>query len=462
MNGVSQMRKCAKEEICEDIMIKILDFLPSKCLAKFKCVSKCWEKYIADCRCRRWIQKPYLVGFFCQHSEIQRELRFFLSSSSTKDHSGTFVGSLDHNLFHRKARLVAASNGFVLCNVKKVHYYVYNPATSQFLVLPKTQICMEDDDNNPPPVGFICKVDNPDNKDDIISFTIVRYAIPLNPSNLQFAVTIESFSSETNVWTANKITLEVPIRLFPCTFMKSPSASVIDGVFCWYDDSLQITVYDSIHKSFWDLKLPEDMERGIGCGYLGSSAGGLYFALNIIFKGTVIVWYLASNIRNRDAVWVKKYVGNVRSTVLQCPEDFGVEGYPHIELNNMVIHPTITVYDSIHKCFWALKLPEDMETEKGCCHLGSSGALYFALNIRFVPTIIVWYLASNIHSRDVVWVKKYVGNVANTVLQCPEDFGLEGYNWFEMTSIAIHPTDVGQHNASKFFLMNGINGHLIA
>ncbi|KAH0735737.1 hypothetical protein KY290_011397 [Solanum tuberosum] len=36
--------------------------------------------------------------------------------------------------------------------------------------------------------------------------------------------------------------------------------------------------------------------------------------------------------------------------------------------------------------------------------------------------------------------KKYVGNVANTVLQCPEDFGLEGYNWFEMTSIAIHPT----------------------
>ncbi|KAH0706870.1 hypothetical protein KY289_011946 [Solanum tuberosum] len=81
-----------------------------------------------------------------------------------------------------------------------------------------------------------------------------------------------------------------------------------------------------------------------------------------------------------------------------------------------------------------------METGKGCCHLGSSGALYFALNIRFVPTIIVWYLASNIHSRDVVWVKKYVGNVANTVLQCPEDFGLEGYNWFEMTSIAIHPT----------------------
>ncbi|KAH0706871.1 hypothetical protein KY289_011947 [Solanum tuberosum] len=201
---------------------------------------------------------------------------------------------------------------------------------------------MENDDNNPPPIGFICKVDNPDNKD-IISFTIVRYAIPAKPLqfNLQLGVTIESFSSETNVWTANKIILDVPIRLFPCTLMKSPSASVIDGVFCWLDDSPQITVYDSIYKSFWALKLPEDRERGKSGGYLGSSAGGLYFALNIIFEATIIVWYLVSNIRSRDAVWVKKYVGNVGSTVLQCRKDFGLEGYHRIVLKTMVIHPTV-------------------------------------------------------------------------------------------------------------------------
>ncbi|KAL3372431.1 hypothetical protein AABB24_008806 [Solanum stoloniferum] len=332
-------KKCVKEEICEDVMIKILDFLPSKSLAKFKCVSKCWEKYITDCRCRRWIQKPYLVGFFCQHFEVPRvpmRTNFFSSSQSVID--GTFDESLD-NLFHSNARLVAASNGFLLCYVKKVHYYVYNPATSQLLVLPKTQICMEDDEYNPPPIGFICKVDNPDNKD-IISFTIVRYAIPDYQSNLQFAVTIESFSSETNAWTANKIILDVPVGLFRST--QSPSASVIDGVFCWLDDSLQITVYDSIYKSFWALKLPEDRERGKSGGcYLGSSAGGLYFALNIRFEATIIVWYLVSNIRSRDAVWVKKYVGNVGSTVLQCRKDFGLEGYHRIVLKTMVIHPTV-------------------------------------------------------------------------------------------------------------------------
>ncbi|KAH0710071.1 hypothetical protein KY284_011498 [Solanum tuberosum] len=317
---------------------------------------------------------------------------------------------------------------FFFCYVKKVHYYGYNPATSQLLVLPKTQICMEDDEYNPPPIGFICKVDNPDNKDDIISFTIVRYAIPDYQSNLQFAVTIESFSSETNAWTANKIILDVPLGLFRSTI--SPSASVIDGVFCWLDDSPQITVYDSIYKSFWALKLPEDRERGKSGGcYLGSSAGGLYFALNIIFEATIIVWYLVSNIRSRDAVWVKKYVGNVGSTVLQCRKDFGLEGYHRIVLKTMVIHPTVP------HIFYLGFLRKIWRPEKVVVILDH--ALYFALNIRFVPTIIVWHLASNIHSRDVVWVKKYVGNVANAVLQCLEDFGLEGYNWFEMV---IHPT----------------------
>ncbi|KAH0710084.1 hypothetical protein KY284_011515 [Solanum tuberosum] len=67
--------------------------------------------------------------------------------------------------------------------------------------------------------------------------------------------------------------------------MKSPSASVIDGVFCSLDDSLQITVYDSIHKCFWVLKLPDDMETGKA------------------------------------------------NTVLQCPEDF--------EMTSIAIHPTV-------------------------------------------------------------------------------------------------------------------------
>ncbi|KAH0736855.1 hypothetical protein KY285_012562 [Solanum tuberosum] len=75
--------------------------------------------------------------------------------------------------------------------------------------------------------------------------------------------------------------------------MKSPSASVIDGVFCSLDDSLQITVYDSIHKCFWALKLPDDMETGKA------------------------------------------------NTVLQCPEDFGLEGYNWFEMTSIAIHPTV-------------------------------------------------------------------------------------------------------------------------
>jgi len=114
-------------------------------------------------------------------------------------------------------------------------------------------------------------------------------------------------------------------------------------------------------------------------------------------------------------------------------------------------------------------------------------ALYFALNIRFVPTIIVWHLVSNIHSRDVVWVKKYVGNVANTVHNARRILDLRaiiGLRWWfillfltcfiwvflvrlflitlrwMLHNLSIISQDVGQHNTSNYFLMNGINGHV--
>lgn len=335
---MNRVRKYANEEISEDMIIKILDFLPSKSLFKFKCVSKLWNKYIDDCRRRRWNQKPYLVGFFYQDPYIPLAISpigfFFTSKNQVID--GTFDESLDNLFQGSRARIVAASNGFLLCIAKKFYYYVYNPATRQLLALPKTKICMED---NNPPIGFICMVDSPDK--DFTSFNIVRYAIPKYCGDFQSTVTIESFSSETNVWTTNKIRLDVPLTLLHCTYMKSPSTSVIDGVFCWLDDTPKITVYDSIYKCFWVLKFPEDMENGKGCCHLSSTDGTLYFALNIRLEATIIVWYLASNIHSRDAVWVKKYVGNVGRTVLQCPEDFGLEGYDFFEVTSMAIHPTI-------------------------------------------------------------------------------------------------------------------------
>ncbi|XP_059290475.1 F-box protein At5g49610-like [Lycium ferocissimum] len=331
-------------ELSEDIIMEILHLLPSKSLARFKCVSKCWQKYIAGCRSQRWRPQPDFIGIFYQTDKHSQIGFFFESKESNNNHMHDLDESV--NFLNRKVYIVASSNGFLLCTKdrkKPRDYYVYNPATRQYSSLPKTLFCMEGD----LAIGFICKVDDP-NKD-VISFTIVRYEIPHHWGELPFTVTIESFFSETNVWTSNSIILDAPLRQYPLNWDARSSDGVIDGVFCWLDQvERQITVYDSVYKSFWALEFPEEIETTYN-SYLGLSGGDFYFALN--YGEEITVWKLESNIRSRVAVWVVKYDADVAATVLQCPEAFGlggdtlrveafgITGSICIEVLNMVIHP---------------------------------------------------------------------------------------------------------------------------
>ncbi|KAK4369827.1 hypothetical protein RND71_009302 [Anisodus tanguticus] len=284
---MKRLRKLCDNEgvnLSEDIIMETLHHLPSKSLARFKCVSKCWQIYIADCRSQRWRPRPDFIGIFYQkrkHSQI----RFFFESNN---HNIDLDDSV--NVLNRGVYIVASSNGFLLCTKHRKEprvYCVHNPATRQYSSLPKTKICMEGDIA----VGFICKVDNP-NKD-VILFTIVRYEIPRRWDELQLTVTIESFSSETNVWTANSIIFDAPLRLCPLNWditSSASSAGVINGVFCWLDQvGRQITVYDSVYKCFWALEFPEETVSGCRC-YLGLSGRPFYFALN--YGKEINVWKL--------------------------------------------------------------------------------------------------------------------------------------------------------------------------
>ncbi|XP_060206453.1 uncharacterized protein LOC132634176 [Lycium barbarum] len=175
-------------------------------------------------------------------------------------------------------------------------------------------------------IGFTCKVDDPDN--DVISFTMVHYAIPRRWDELQYTVTIEIFSSETNVWDAHDLILDVPLSLYPFDWDSSSSSSaaaagVIEGAFCWLDQfGRQITVYDSIYKCFWALDFPEEMVEGLNC-FLGLSGGALYFTLNC--GDAITVWRLEIHIRNRDAVWIRKYDANVAATVCSVRRPLDLE-----------------------------------------------------------------------------------------------------------------------------------------
>ncbi|KAK4709267.1 hypothetical protein R3W88_030192 [Solanum pinnatisectum] len=182
------MKRC-KLFVCEEIIINILNRLPLKSVAKFKCISKNWRKYIAEIYRRRfqW-PEPYLLGFFCLEKRCQS--CFFYSS---KESPLVFIGE--------RVYIVASSN-------------------------------------------------------DSVSFTIVRYVIS---EHYQSSITIESFSSEINVWTDYKLIVDVPHALYPSLDETSlSSAGVVDGVFFWLNYTL-ITIYDSVNKCFWAMELPENL-----------------------------------------------------------------------------------------------------------------------------------------------------------------------------------------------------------
>ncbi|MCD7446472.1 hypothetical protein HAX54_007786 [Datura stramonium] len=160
-----------------------------------------------------------------------RPSAFLRSTNSIVDESVNFLD--------RRVYIVASFNSQSV-NKQRI-YYVYSPVMKWCLALPKTKICIKN-----PAVGFICKVR--DLEKDVISFTIVCYSIP-NLWGLYFtSITIESFSSETNMWTINFLKLDVPLGLCPSLHRETSSAGDIDGVFCWLGQQPQITVYYSVHK----------------------------------------------------------------------------------------------------------------------------------------------------------------------------------------------------------------------
>ncbi|XP_055825714.1 F-box protein At5g49610-like [Solanum dulcamara] len=324
--------------IYEEIIINVLNRLPLKSLARFKCVSKNWRKYIAEIyRCRLQWPKPFLIGFFFVEKRLQSHFFFSYKESplligTSLDESVNFIGD--------RVYVVASSNGFLLCNKLRSRqriYYVYNPATKHRFELPKTPISMKD-----PYVGFIVK-----ETDESVSFTIVRYVVttPVSRNNFrfQYSLTIESFSSETNEWTANSVIEDVPFALYPSRDeISSSSAGVVNGVFFWLDNYGQwMTVYDSVKKCFWALELPE-RRTVIYPGYccLGLSGGELCFAST---GWTTITCWQLNSFPSRDSIWVRTFAVNVPSVVQKCQEDFGLGGGSSIdrEVRNIVFHPAL-------------------------------------------------------------------------------------------------------------------------
>ncbi|KAH0783776.1 hypothetical protein KY290_003374 [Solanum tuberosum] len=322
-------------EPSEDTIIDILHRLPSKSLARFKCVSRSWRQHVSDSRSQRQLCTR-TIGLFYQPIGTQSPIHFFFTSSEKKnmvkenfDESVNFLP--DHSLY-----IIASSMGFLLCCEEEIyqqHYYVYNPATRQSIALPQAPSCSKH-----VAIGFNCKLDDPINSD-IVSFTIVRYEIPV-----ESMVTIESFRR--NVWVKINLALEIPRIDFhtsvhhPSNWLKSGGS--IDGVFYWLDFGPRINVYDSVNTCFWCIDVPDGLDyqhkrclgvsRGVLC-YGGTSPGLMNF-------GDMSVWHLKSGVREKTAIWEQYTTLSVCIQVFTCLSNSGLLKSGRIQSNrDMTFHP---------------------------------------------------------------------------------------------------------------------------
>ncbi|XP_047259566.1 F-box protein At5g49610-like [Capsicum annuum] len=270
MNELSKRNnKCDQivMELSIDIIIEILHRFPSKSLARFKSVSRSWALHVSNCRSQRFSTRT--IGFFYQPMRTHSQIHFLFTSSENK-----VKGNFDESVNFLKGchlHLIASSIGFLLCCEQEIyqrHYYVYNPATRQYFSLPQVptgtknvelaginvQTCAKY-----VAIGFNCKLDDINN--DVISFTVVRYQIPAEST-----VTIESFSSQSNVWTEITFALQIPLVFYRCHYHPSKwlkSGGAIDGVFYWLDFSSRINVYDSVNMCFWSPDIPDGLTLSI-------------------------------------------------------------------------------------------------------------------------------------------------------------------------------------------------------
>ncbi|OIT27995.1 PREDICTED: F-box protein At5g03970-like [Nicotiana attenuata] len=125
----------------EDMKLKdvvkehVLPFLPAKSLMKFRAVSKEWDKWIGGPLLA--FQQSFLCqslsGYFYRDSKMGWDPRFI-----SLDHSASGVPNPALHFLPEKVKILSSCNGLLLCQGWD-KYYVCNPATQDWKILPLPQ-----------------------------------------------------------------------------------------------------------------------------------------------------------------------------------------------------------------------------------------------------------------------------------------------------------------------------------
>ncbi|KAK1404492.1 putative F-box domain-containing protein [Heracleum sosnowskyi] len=233
----------------DSVLLEVLIRLPVRSMFRYKCVCKQWLSLISHPSCSRFYVSMrlnaslpfrlfYRYVYVPEFKEVLRRLRPDVYVS--KEFSVLFLSSLEEQQQSDQFKVLAVSNGLVMfCLLGPLVYYVCDPVTRQWVSLPRGR-------QNAlirHPVfygeGLVSRV----NEDNVVtSYRAVRVECILGDS---FFLNLETFSSETGVWTAHTLGCPKKIRLL----RRGVGPINFNGILHWFVRDNGMVAFDPYENS---------------------------------------------------------------------------------------------------------------------------------------------------------------------------------------------------------------------
>ncbi|XP_010939041.1 F-box protein At5g49610-like [Elaeis guineensis] len=336
------MVRCAAK-LTDDLVAEILSRLPTKSFFRFQCISKSWLALSSDPYYQNKFPRAASGLFFNVPSgsapihRSRRGIQYICLSKNDGDLAIDTALSFLPNIWNMEVlsscnglllcrSWVAHSRGLTPCGVKAQSIYVCNPATSEWVIVPKAKDTYS--------YGYLALGFDP------------RISRHYHVLRFDFYGRFVIFSSKTNEWVVSQVT--------DAREYHKPEATFCHGIFHVTNGLNQVAGVDPEGKFCYKIELPESD----GIKYLGHS--GAYLRYMLQCKDEIKVWMLTDCYHGE---WVLKHWINIRVML----QKYGIPVTQIIHI--LEFHPDVDiVFLQIQQKIFSYHL--------NCDRLGEVGDLY--------------------------------------------------------------------------------------
>ncbi|PRQ37026.1 putative F-box domain-containing protein [Rosa chinensis] len=328
----------------QDLITDILLRLPVKSLLRFKCVSKQWLSLISDPRFSRNYRSLASASILlCGTTEL---IDHVSCGRRNSEPPFTSLGFIDDSA---GTKILQSCNGLMLCCSffkmgKSCNYYICNPSTRQFLMLPPPNA--KGCDESTTTLGVYLAFDP--SKSPHYQVVCVRNCSSSSAAAANDHYQIEIYSSETLSWRLSGSPFSVPFD------MVFDNGVFWNGTIHWISPTGASLCFDIVHEQLGEMpSLPSNekwSKRRLR--YFGESSGHLHL-IEIYGSGTT--QFQVFEMKKDYSSWIPKYQVDLAAIVKAFPEM--VRSYPDAHDSRFCLFSILFVQENEEDSLLLLQIP---------------------------------------------------------------------------------------------------------